>query len=100
MPTPHQFATSLLDRAADWLFRACVAAGVLLVVWESALRIAAPYQVEFGEGNVLASAVQLARGGSVYPLPSVPPYIFSSYGPLLYWLISLCVRVFGVSFAA
>lgn len=91
---------SPLDRLAEWLWAACVAGGVLLVLVESVQRIAAPYQVEFGEGNVLASSIRMARGEPVYPLHSGPPYVFSSYGPLLYWLLSLVVRAFGVSFAA
>jgi len=91
---------SALDRAADLAWAVCLAGGVLAVLAEGALRIAAPYQVEFGEGNVLASAARMARGDSVYPLPAEPPYVFSTYGPLLYGLLSLAVRVFGVSFAA
>lgn len=91
---------SRLERAGELLFGAALAVSVALVLLESALRIAAPYQVEFGEGNVLVSALRAARGQPVYPIPAAPPYVFSSYGPLLYGLLALLVRAFGVSFAA
>lgn len=99
-PPAAASARSTFERVVDGLWAACVAMGTLSVLAEGALRIAAPYQVEFGEGNVLASAVRMARGEPVYPLPAEPPYVFSTYGPLLYWILSLAVRAFGVSFAA
>jgi hypothetical protein len=90
----------LVERLAEMLFGLCVAATVALVLVESAQRAAMPHQVEFGEGNVLSTAMRMARGEAAYPLPSQPPYHFSTYGPLIYWIFSLLVRAFGVSFLA
>jgi 4-amino-4-deoxy-L-arabinose transferase-like glycosyltransferase len=60
-----------------------------------------PYQLEFGEGNVLASSLRVAQGESAYPpLTTQPPYVISPYGPLLYWIEAPLVRWFGVGFGA
>lgn len=99
-PTAAAPPRPLVERLVELLFALCLAASVGVVLVESVQRAFAPYQVEFGEGNVLASAIGAARGEAVYPLPAAPPYVFSSYGPLLYAVEGLLVRAFGVSFTA
>lgn len=78
-----------------------VAAGLVVLIIEGVVNIRLPYQLEFGEGNVLASAMLVARGESAYPpLTAQPPYVFSPYGPLLYWIEAPLLRWFGAGFAA
>ena len=63
---------------------------------EGLINVGVPYQLEFGEGNVLASSLRVAHGESAYPpLTAQPPYVISPYGPLLYWIEAPLVRWFG-----
>ena len=89
-----------LERVAEILFAMLLAAGAILLLVEGTLSALSPYQLEFGEGNVLASSLRMARGESVYlPITAQPPYIFSPYGPLLYGIQAPLLRWFGTSFA-
>jgi hypothetical protein len=89
-----------LERFAEAAFALLVAAGALRLLLEDLLQIRAPYQLEFGEGNILASSLRLAHGLTPYPLPAAqPPYVLSLYGPLLYAVMSLPLRWLGPSFA-
>ena len=92
---------SRTERIAEILFALVVAAGLAVLLIEGTISVFTPYQLEFGEGNVLASSLRVAQGQSAYPpLTAQPPYVFSPYGPLLYWVEGPLVRWFGVSFAA
>ncbi|MGI9101679.1 MAG: hypothetical protein ACR2IF_04455 [Terriglobales bacterium] len=58
----------------------------------------APFQYDYGEGNVLATAVRLAHGLSPYPDPRAFPNAIDPYGPVGYYLLALPVKWFGVTF--
>lgn len=87
-----------MRRATEWLL-AATAAGCALVTLAVALRvIRAPYQLDFGEGEVLAGATRLAQGLNPYPDPHQWPVVLNVYGPLSYLLFSIPVKIAGVSF--
>lgn len=88
-----------MEGLVELLFASLVAAGVVVAAVEAAAKVLAPYQLEFGEGNVLASAIRVAQGETPYPPLAQPPHVFSQYGPLLYWILGPLVRWFGVGFA-
>src|SRR5437870_3612338 len=98
---PPAKSRTRLERIADALFVFLILAGLVLMLVETTVNVRVPYQLEFGEGNVLASTMRVAHGSSAYPpLTPKPPYVFSPYGPLLYWIEAPLVRWFGVGFAA
>jgi hypothetical protein len=74
--------------------------GCVSTLIQTALLVQRPYQSNFGEGPVLGVGVRVAQGLSAYPPADQLPYVFSSYGPLPYYLTALCVKLFGVSFTA
>jgi hypothetical protein len=88
------------ERFAEFLFAALLAVALVVLLVEGVARVRAPFQVEYGEGNVLASSLRVAHGQSAYVPLTGPPYVFSQYGPLLYWVEALLLRAFGEGFAA
>ena len=82
-----------------------VATAALLVVslglvtdrWQWALRC--PYDIEYGEGGVLLSAINIAHGNQVYNDFSHLPYTVETYPPVFALIAALGVKLFGVSFA-
>lgn len=58
-----------------------------------------PFQLNYVEGPLLGVAVRVARGLGAYLPPTAPPYAIAPYGPIPYYLVALCVKVFGVGFA-
>jgi len=63
-----------------------------------AQRVGAPYQFDYGEGNVLATLVRVAHGLSLYPDPRAFPNAIDPYGPVAYYLLAIPVKLFGTSF--
>lgn len=87
-----------MRRAAEWVL-AATTVGCALVTLAVALRvIRAPYQLDFGEGEVLAGATRLAQGLNPYPDPHQWPVVLNVYGPLSYLLFAIPVKIAGVSF--
>ena len=68
-----------------------------LRVWQALERAVIPYQIDYAEGTVLASALRLLHGESLYPPPGSFPYILSPYGPVAYLLTAASMKVLGVS---
>jgi len=62
--------------------------------------MAQPYQVDYGEGFVLGMLARMARGLSLYPPATQPPYVINPYGPVGYYVLAPIVRLFGVGFRA
>ncbi len=62
--------------------------------------MAQPYQVDYGEGFVLDMLARMARGLSLYPPATQPPYVIDPYGPVGYYVLAPIVRLFGVGFTA
>ena len=82
------------------LFFLAIVLGCVVTLLHVALLVPLPYQLDFAEGMVLGAAVRVAQGLGAYPPATQLPYVFSSYGPLPYYLGGLCVKLFGVSFTA
>jgi hypothetical protein len=62
--------------------------------------MAQPYQVDYGEGFVLDMLARIARGLSLYPPATQPPYVINPYGPVGYYVLAPIVKLFGVGFTA
>ncbi len=62
--------------------------------------ITLPFQINYVEGPILAAGARAAQGLTIYPPAINIPYIISPYGPLPYFLVALCVKLFGVGFTA
>ena len=56
------------------------------------------YQLDYGEGPILQIALNVARGGEIYPPVDRPPYLIASYVPLYYLLCALGVKLTGPTF--
>ena len=61
-------------------------------------RATLPYQIDYEEGNILNAAVRITHGLSPYPNPHALPSIINPYGPVLYLVEALLVKLFGVVF--
>lgn len=71
---------------------AVAAAGVLAVE-----RLVYPYEIGYGEGGLLHTALRIAHGGSAYSPTQELPYVPNVYGPLYPYAWSLFARWCGVS---
>jgi hypothetical protein len=60
-------------------------------------RALSPFQLDYGEGNVLATLVRIAHGLTPYPDPRAFPNAIDPYGPVGYYLLAIPVKLFGVS---
>jgi hypothetical protein len=82
-----------------------VAAGALLAVslllladrWRWA--VTCPYDIQYGEGGVLLSAINIARGNEVYNDFRHYPFAVETYPPVYQALCAVGVKLCGVSFA-
>jgi hypothetical protein len=72
----------------------------LMTFWSGFRAVPALHQMDFGEGPVLAAGVRAAQGLAIYPPATRIPHIINVYGPVPYYLVALCVKLFGVSFTA
>lgn len=62
------------------------------------LPIAAPFQYDYEEGNILNALLRITQGHTPYPDPHALPNIINPYGPAAYYLLVLPVKVFGLAF--
>lgn len=91
---------SLFEKAEILLFLA-VGFGCLITLLRLVMGARLRFELGYGEGIVLAAATRVARGLSPYPpITQQLPYVINVYGPVPYYLGALCVKLFGVSFAA
>ena len=97
---PHGDLVAKLTAASEWLLAAAVILGVLSAGWQAFYKITAPYQLDYGEGVVLAGALRVAQGQSLYPPVKGVPYVIDPWGPVLYLLLAAPARIFGASFVA
>ena len=97
---PHGDLVAKLTAASEWLLAAAVILGVLSAGWQAVYKITAPYQLDYGEGVVLAGALRVAQGQSLYPPVKGVPYVIDPWGPVLYLLLAAPARIFGASFVA
>jgi hypothetical protein len=70
---------------------------ILLRLWQALGRAAIPFQIDYAEGTILASAIRLLHGLQLYPTAGPLPYILSPYGPVGYWLVAGVAKFTGVS---
>lgn len=76
---------------------ACAAGfAAVLNIWDAFLLAAVPFEMNYEEGNILNAAVRIVNGLSPYPNPHLFPNVLNPYGPVLYYLVSLMVRIDGV----
>ena len=97
-PAPQGLLIAKLTAACEWLLAAAVILGVLSAGWQAIYKITAPYQLDYGEGVVLAGALRVAQGQSLYPPVKGMPYVIDPWGPVLYLLLAAPTRIFGASF--
>jgi 4-amino-4-deoxy-L-arabinose transferase-like glycosyltransferase len=77
-----------------------LAAYALLTVWFCLAGLAYPYQLDYGEGMMLAKARMLAQGQQIYKQAAGFPYFFANYPPVMFALAAGLVRLLGTSFLA
>jgi hypothetical protein len=77
---------------------AWVARAVLLEAIAMPSRIAAPFQFDYEEGNILNALSRITHGLSPYPDPHAFPNVLNPYGPVAYYLLAIPVKLFGLSF--
>lgn len=87
-----------LNDKAEVLLRALVIVGTLVFLATASEFIRRPYQVDYSEGVILATAVHTANGGSPYADPRPLPSLVSPYGPLFYDVAAGVIRYLGVNF--
>lgn len=58
-----------------------------------------PYELDYGEGLMLAQALRLVRGESLYNDYTHYPFVVSNYPPIFVALVSVGVKLLGSSFA-
>jgi hypothetical protein len=92
MATPGNGVESSLRAAAVAL--AAVAVAVLAVLF--ALRVGAPFELEWMEGAMVDHAIRVAHGLPIYTAPSLD-HVAYLYTPLLYWLGALLMPICGES---
>jgi hypothetical protein len=62
------------------------------------LPIAAAFQYDYEEGNILNALLRITHGSTPYPDPHALPNIINPYGPAAYYLLVIPVKLFGLSF--
>jgi hypothetical protein len=72
----------------------------LLTLWFCLVGLAYPYQLDYGEGMMLAQARMLAQGQVIYKQAAGFPYFFANYPPVMFALAAGLVRLLGTSFLA
>jgi hypothetical protein len=87
-------------KAAEWVSGFAVALVCVASLARAARTMAQPYQVDYGEGFILGMLARMARGLSLYPLSTQPPYVINPYGPVGYYVLAPIVRLFDVGFTA
>src|SRR3954470_23387352 len=77
-----------------------IAAVTFIRVWQffSRLPIAAAFQYDYEEGNILNALLRITQGATPYPDPHALPNIINPYGPAAYYLLVIPVKAFGVGF--
>ena len=89
-----------MRKYAEWLLAATMVACALVTI-ETAVRILQqPFELNFGEADVLNAGVRIVKGLTPYPNPREWPVILNPYGPVFYLGVALAVKIFGVGFAA
>ena len=84
--------------------RSAARAIVLVAAITAAIRIVqaceraiVPFQIDYAEGTVLASAMRLLAGLPLYPPLGGFPYVLTPYGPVGYVLIAGAMKLLGQS---
>src|SRR5512138_3459906 len=62
------------------------------------LPIAAPFQYDYEEGNILNALLRITQGHTPYPDPHALPNIINPYGPAAYYLLVVPVKAFELAF--
>jgi hypothetical protein len=83
---------------AEVFFVLSAIVGASAVLAKAALDLPRPFQMDYGEGHVLALATRIAYGLGAYPPATEPPYVMNPFGPVPVYLLGECVKLFGVSF--
>ncbi len=87
---------SAIPRFIEALSLWALVLGCLVAIATALCKVGRPFQMNFGEGPLLASAARIAQGLSAYPPSQLPPYVINPYGPLPYYLVAGLVRIFGI----
>lgn len=85
--------------ACELLMLAWVACQGILEAIAIPAKVAAPFQFDYEEGNILNALSRITHGLSPYPDPHAFPNVLNPYGPLAYYLLAIPVRLLGLSFA-
>jgi hypothetical protein len=83
---------------SEWALLATATLGCLMTLRVAIYQFVVPYQLNYEEGNILNAAVRIIQGANPYPAIQPPIYVFNTYGPVVYYLITPPVKHFGPVF--
>lgn len=69
-----------------------------VVLFAGRAPVAAPFQYDYEEGNILNAISRILHSATPYPDPHALPSILNPYGPAAYYLLAIPAKLFGVSF--
>ena len=72
---------------------------LMIYLQQSLISVSYPFQLEYGEGFILDSAVLFSQGQSIYPPVTENSPKIALYPPVYYCIYSIFINLFGISFA-
>ena len=92
-----------IARSGKWSFRTFTLPLIAIALWRIALfaarvPIAAPFQYDYEEGNILNAISRILHGATPYPAPHAIPSILNPYGPAAYYPVAFPAKIFGIAF--
>lgn len=86
-------------KLASLLLFAAAAVAIVCTLLARLPLMKSPYQLDSVEGDMIYVSSLAAQGRPLYPNPNQIPSIFSPYGPVTYYLMSVVLRAQGIGFA-
>lgn len=95
-----------LELVQVWTKRILIAGTLVLgtfylagMVWLFSQRLGYPYEIDWVEGAMLTSVLEILKGGSLYVEPTIA-YVPLVYGPVYFHISALFAQVFGAGLLA
>ena len=69
-----------------------------IAIFAARVPIAAPFQYDYEEGNILNALSRILHGATPYADPRSFPNVINPYGPAAYYLLAIPAKIFGMAF--